>query len=90
MLVNADGHVHRFSAKLVAHGDAVFSRVGHGDVVDGDGAAPGLLGDVELGVFSDLLVVPKPGDLRGGFAVDEARQTQRLEGRTRSSEENRK
>lgn len=80
MLVNAHGHINRFRAKLVAHKDAVFSRIFHADVVDRDGAALGLLCDGELGLVNDLPVVPKPEYLRGWFSVDEACQTQRLNG----------
>lgn len=78
MLVDAHGHIHRFRAVLVAHKDAVLSGICHVDVVDGDGAALGLLSDDELVLVSDLLVVAEPRDLRGRFAVDEARQAQRL------------
>jgi len=79
VLVDAHGHIHRFRAVLVAHKDAVLSGICHVDVVDGDGAALGLLSDDELVLVSDLLVVAEPRDLRGRFAVDEARQAQRLE-----------
>lgn len=78
MLVNAHRHIDLFTAVLVAHHDAVFSRIFRLHVVDGDGADLGLLGDGELGLIKDLLVVPKPRDLWGWFTVDEARQTQRL------------
>lgn len=65
---------------LVAHKDAVLAGVLHGDVVDGDAAALGLLGDDKLALVEDLPVVPQPADLRGWLAVDEAGQTQGLDG----------
>lgn len=65
---------------LVAHEDAVLSRVLHGDVIDGDAAALGLLGDGELPLVEDLPVVPQPEDFRGRLAVDKAGQAQRLDG----------
>lgn len=75
-LVNAHGHVHLFGAILVAHKDAVFSRISHRDVVDRDGAALVFPGDGELAVVADLLVVLEPEDLRIRRAIDEAGQTQ--------------
>lgn len=78
MLVHAHGHVHCLGAELVAHEDAVLSRVFRVDLGDGDGAALVLLCDDELALTDELPVVPQPGDLRGRFAFDEARQTQRL------------
>lgn len=77
-LVNAHGHVHLFRAILVAHKDAVFSRISHHDVVDRDGAALVLPGDGKLAVVGDLLVALEPDDLRIRRAIDKARQTQRL------------
>lgn len=79
-LVDADGHVGRLRAVLVAHEDAVLAGVLHGDFVDGDAAALGLLGDDELALVEDLPVVPQPEDLRCRLAVDEAGQAQRLDG----------
>lgn len=78
MPVNAYSHIDRLRPILVAHKDAVFSGIFHGDLVDGDGAAPGLLSDGELVLVSDLPVVPHPEDLWGWFTLDEARQAQRL------------
>lgn len=79
MLVDAHGHIDRFRSVLIAHKDAVFSGICHVDVIDGDGAALGLLSDDKLVLVSDLLVVAQPRDLWGWFAVDEACQAQRLE-----------
>lgn len=78
MPVNTDGHINGFRAKLVAHKDAVFSRILHVDVVDSDGAALGFLRDGELVLVNNLPVVPQPEDLRGWITVDEASQAQRL------------
>lgn len=79
-LVDTDCHVDCFRAVLVTHEDAVLARVLHGDVVDGDAAALGLLGDGELALVEDLPVVPQPEDFWGRLAVDEAGQAQRLDG----------
>lgn len=79
-LVDADGHVGRLRAVLVAHKDAVLAGVLHGDVIDGDAAALGLLGDDELALVEDLPVVPQPEDLWGRLAIDEAGQAQGLDG----------
>lgn len=78
MLVNTHGHINRFRAILVAHTDAVFSRIFQCDVVDGDGAACGLFSDGKMGLINNLPVVPKPHDLWVWLALDEARQTQSL------------
>lgn len=80
MLVHAHGHIDRLRTVLVAHKNAVFSRIFHFDIVDSDGAALVLLSDGELTLVNDLSVVSKPEDLWGWFAVDKARQTQRLRG----------
>lgn len=77
-LVDTHGHIDGLRAVLVAHKDAVFPRILHGDVVDRYAAALGLLGDDELALVEDLPVVPQPEDLRSWFAVKEAGQTQRL------------
>lgn len=78
MLVHAHGHADRFRAVLVAHKDAVLSRIFHVDVVYRDAAALGLLGDGKVILAEYLPVVTKPEDLRCWFAVNKARQTQRL------------
>lgn len=78
LLVDAHGHIGRFRPVVVAHKNAVLSRVFSVDLVDGDGAAFGLLGDGEPSLIEDLPVVTKPEDLRGRVAIDEARQAQRL------------
>lgn len=77
-LVDTHGHIHGLRAVLVAHKDAVFARILHGDDVDGYAAALGLLGDDELALVKELPVVPQPEDLRSWIAVNEAGQTQRL------------
>lgn len=77
-LVNAHGHIHLFRAVLVAHKDAVFSRISHHDVVDCDGAALVLPGDGKLALVEDLLVTLEPDDLWIWRAINKARQTQRL------------
>lgn len=78
MLENAHSNINRFRAKVVAHKDAVFPRICHGDVVDGHGAALGLLCDGELDLVHNLLVVTKPDDLWVRTTVDEACETQSL------------
>lgn len=78
MHVNAHCHINRFRAILVAHKDAVFSRIFQVDVIDVDSAALGLLSEGKMGLVNNLLVVPKPDDLWGWFTINEARQTQRL------------
>lgn len=65
---------------LVAHEDAELAGVLHGDVIDGDAAALGLLGDDELALVEDLPVVPQPEDFGGRLSVDKTGQAQRLDG----------
>lgn len=77
-LKDAHRHINRFRAMLVAHKDAVSSRIVHGDIVDSDAAALGFLSDGKLALVNNLPVVPKPEDLGSWCAVDEACQTQRL------------
>lgn len=77
-LIDAHGHISRFRAMLVAHKDAVSSRIVHGDIVDSDAAALGFLSDGKLALANNLPVVPKPEDLRSWCTIDEACQTQRL------------
>lgn len=78
MLVHAQSHINRLRAVLVAHKDAVFSRIFHFDIVDSDGAALRLFSDGKLVLVYNLPVVMKPEDLWGWFTFDEACQTQRL------------
>lgn len=78
MLVNAHSHIDCLRAILVAHKNAVFSRIFHVDVVDCDGAAFGLLSYGKLGLVNNLPVVTKPEDLWRWLTIDEACQTQRL------------
>lgn len=78
MFINAYSHINCFRTVLVAYEDAVLSRILHADDVDGDGAAFGLLSDGKMILVKDLPVITKPEDLWGWFAIDEARQTQRL------------
>lgn len=63
---------------LVAHKDAVFSRIFCDDIVDSDAATLWFLNDGELALVDYLPVIPQPGDLWRWFTIDEACQTQRL------------
>lgn len=78
MPVYAHGHINRFRSVLVAHKNAVLSRIFHVDLVDGDGAALGLLGDGKLGLVQDFAIIPEPEDLWSRFSIDEAREAERL------------
>lgn len=78
MLVHAHCHINRLTAILVAHKDAVFSRIFRLDIVDSDGAALGLFSDGELGLVKNLFVIVEPEDLWRGFTFDEACQAQGL------------
>lgn len=78
MPVNAHCHIHSFRSMLVAHIDAVLSRIIHVDVVDSDRAALWLLSDGKMSLVNNLPVITKPEDLWGWIAVDEARQAKRL------------
>lgn len=76
--INAHSHIHLFRAVLVAHENAVFSRIFHLDIVDCDGAALVFPGDGKLALAGNLLVALEPDDLWIRCAINEARQTQRL------------
>lgn len=78
MSVYTHGYVNRFRSILVAHKNAVLSRIFHVDLVDCDGAAFGLLGDGKLGLVQDFPIVSEPEDLWSRFSIDEAREAQRL------------
>lgn len=79
--VHADGDLHELAAVLVAHVDAVFSRVVGGDLVDQQaGELAALEGDLGVLVTGDLLLVLKPGDLGGRLAEHGAGQAERLRG----------
>lgn len=83
MLVNTHGHVNRFRAVLVAYKDAVLSRIFHVDIVYSDAAALGRLSDYKVILAEYLPIVTKPEDLWGWFAINVARQTQRLKRRSK-------
>lgn len=76
--VHTQGHINSFRAVLVAHKDAVLSRIFHGDLVDSDGGALGLLSDGKLSLIKDFSIIAKPEDLRSRVAINEASQTQWL------------
>lgn len=78
LLVDAHGHIDRFRPVFVAHKNAVLSRIFCVDLVDGDGAALGLLCDGELSRIEELLVVMTPEDLWRWVAINEAGETQGL------------
>lgn len=63
---------------LVAHKDAVFSRIFCDDIVDSDAATLWFFTDGELALVNYLPVIPQPEDLWRWVAIDEACQTQRL------------
>lgn len=77
-LIDTHGHINSFGPMLVAHKDAVFSRILCDDIVDSDAATLWFLTDGELALVNYLLVIPQPGDLWRWFTIDEACQTQRL------------
>lgn len=81
MLVDADGDLHKLTAVLVPHVDAVLAGVLGSDFVDEEaGELTALECDLGVLVGGDFLLVLEPGDLGGRLPPHGAGQAQRLDG----------
>lgn len=80
LFVDAHCDLHKFTAILVPHIDAVFSRIFHVNTLDCEaGKLAALEGDLVAVVRQNLLLILEPGDLWAGVTPHCASETQALQ-----------